>query len=571
MRNLPAPLRTAIVVLFLAGCAPVAAPENAYDPRDLRFSGDETLAIEADFVEHFPDRDSGQANNRLAADWLAERLTRGGLECRVDSWEFTNYSRRVPLNNVVCTMPGASDREIVLTSHHDQAPTTTQGSDNDASGVAIMVHLAEILAAEGTPRYSLVFLFADAEEYGNGGTRRYLETHPDPKRIIAAVSLDNLGKRFYIGLDMDPRGQFGGYGALWLQLAAREAARAAGDVWVPVIRPVVFQVLEQAVPVAFMDEGPFVARDIPAFGFAGICSPEFSEECYETYHTPLDTMEFQSAGSLGQSGRATEALVRQLMGMEAFPEAPGPYVYFDSSSAELRGLPLGLLSLVPVLGFLGSAFLMDRRPLGAKVHRWRMALPHYLSLFLPLVASVVLLYVMVEVGLLDKFAYYFATSKDPAWTNPRWPAILIYIVALGLMIAVGRRLAGRAGLSDGALSHAAVRRLAFLAIGLASGFVFATNPFSLIFTLPLFFWLWIRGRRGVAYGLDLMFFLLGGTLIFVLIYFFGFVILHTGLYVLWYLLMMFAIRMISPAGAVAIAAILAAGLSLVVRPHSSET
>jgi hypothetical protein len=59
-------------------------------------------------------------------------------------------------------------------------------------------------------------------------------------------------------------------------------------------------------------------------------------------------------------------------------------------------------------------------------------------------------------------------------------------------------------------------------------------------------------------------------LIFVLIYFFGFVILHTGLYVLWYLLMMFAIRMISPAGAAAIAAILAAGLSLVVRPHSSE-
>ena len=55
MRNLPAPLRTAIVVLFLAGCAPVAAPENAYDPRDLRFSGDETLAIEADFVEHFPE------------------------------------------------------------------------------------------------------------------------------------------------------------------------------------------------------------------------------------------------------------------------------------------------------------------------------------------------------------------------------------------------------------------------------------------------------------------------------------------------------------------------------------
>ena len=570
MRNPTASLATAIGALILAGCAPVIAPETSYDPRELRFSGDQALSMEADFVARFPDRDSGQPNNRRAADWLAERLNQAGLECRVDSWEFTNYSRVVPLNNVVCLLPGSSDREIVLTSHHDQAPTTTQGADNDGSGVAIMVHLAEILASEGTPHYSIVFLFADAEEYGNGGTRRYLETHGDAKRIVASISLDNLGKRFYTGLDMDPRGQFRGYGPIWLQRVAQEAARAAGDVWVPVIRPVVVQVLEQAVPIAFMDEGPFVARGMAAFGFAGICSPDFSQECDETYHTPLDTMEYQSAGSLGQSGRATEALVRQLMEMEDFPESTGPYIYFDRSRAQLSGLPLALLTLVPVLGFLACAFLIDRRRLAAKVHSWQTALPHYLSLFLPLVASVLLLYAMVEAGLLDKFAYYFATSKDPAWTSPRWPAILIYSVLLGLMIAAARRLAGRISSLGGLASHATRRSLAFLAIGLASVFVFATNPFSLLFTLPLFSWLWIRGRRGAAYGLDVLFFLVGGMLIFVLIYFFGFVILHTGLYVLWYLLMMFAIRMISPAGAAAIAAILAAGLSLVVRPHSSE-
>jgi ABC-type multidrug transport system permease subunit len=91
-----------------------------------------------------------------------------------------------------------------------------------------------------------------------------------------------------------------------------------------------------------------------------------------------------------------------------------------------------------------------------------------------------------------------------------------------------------------------------------------------LFTLPLFFWLLIRGRRGPGRALDLAAFALGGLLVYVLIYFFGFVILRIGLYVLWYLMMMFAIPMISPLGAAAICAILAAGLSLVVSPPQAR-
>jgi hypothetical protein len=169
------------------------------------------------------------------------------------------------------------------------------------------------------------------------------------------------------------------------------------------------------------------------------------------------------------------------------------------------------------------------------------------------------------VGLLQEFAYYFATTKDPAWTNPRWPAIAIWIVALVGMILLGRRLAASAA-TAATPTHPAIRSLAFLAIGLAAVFVFFTNPFSLLFMLPLFFWLLVRGRRGWGYLLDLVFFLLGGLMIYLLIYYFGFGILRIGLYILWYLMMMFAIPMIHPAAAVAIAGILAAGLSLIIRP-----
>ena len=556
----------ALLLLFLTACTPVSAPEISFDPQDLRFSGEVALAIETDFVTHFPDRDSGEPNNLRAAEWLVDRLGGAGLDCEIDNWEFVNYSRNVPLHNAICTLAGESEQQIVLTAHHDQAPMTTQGADNDGSGVAILVQLAEIFADEGPRPHTLTFLFADAEEFGNGGTVRYLETHPDPEMILAALSLDNLGKRWYTGLDMDPRGRFRGYGPVWLQRAAQEAARAAGDNWVPVMRPAVFQALEQAVPIAFMDEGPFVAAGVPSFGFTGICDIDFQEDCYATYHTPLDTIDTQSAHSLAQAGSATEALVRQLFQTEYFPRPAEPYLYFEGSGSMLRGLPLTLAFLLPVTLFLVSAYLIDRRSEGEKAPAWRYALPHFLSLWLPLALSVALLYGLVEVGLLDKFAYYFATSKDPAWTQPLGPAIGLWFLALVLMIVLGRRLAARSGLAVPPPSHAAIRSLAFLAIALAAVFVLLTNPFSLMFMLPLFFWLLIRGRGGAAYFLDLLFLLLGGLLIYVLIYFFGFVILRIGLYVLWYLLMMFAIPMIHPAAAVAIAAILAAGLSLVIPP-----
>jgi hypothetical protein len=556
---------------LLASCAAVDAPDVAYDPNDLRFSGDTALAIEADFVTRFPDRDSGEPNNLLAAEWLANTLEGLGFDCRLDAWEFVNFSRVVPLRNAVCLLPGESDREIVLTAHHDQAPMTTQGADNDGSGVAILVHLAEIFAAEGVPPYTLVFLFADAEEYGNAGTARYIETHPDPEQIAAALSLDNLGKFFYNGLEMDPRGRFRGYGPIWLQRVGQEAARAAGDLRVPSIYPPVFQALYQAVPLAFMDEGPFVENGIPAFGLTATYPAEFAQLHQDTYHDPRDIVDLQSAESLEAAGRVTEALVRQLFLMDEFPRVQGPYLYFEDSSSTLRGLPLTLIFLVPVTLFLASALLIDRRPLREKVGAWRSGLPHYLSLWLPLVASVVGLYVLVAAGLLDTFAYYFATTKHPVQTQPRWAAIAIWIVALGLMLVLGRLLAARTSTADQTIPHAARRSLAFLTIGIAALFVLLTNPFSLVFLLPLFFWLLIRGRRGAGFLLDLAFFLLGGVQVIALVYFFGFAILHINLYVLWYLMMMFAIPMIHPAASIAIAAILAAGLSLIVPPPRPTT
>jgi hypothetical protein len=555
-----------LLAISLAGCSAAPELQASYDPTTLRFDGQRTYEIEKEFVGFFPNRASGMPNNRLAAGWLKDRFSSSGWSCQIDEWEVINYSRPVPMRNVVCTLPGQSPQEILVVAHHDQAPTTVEGADNDGSGIAILLQLGEIFASEAQPAYTLVFVATDAEEYGMLGTRRYIQTHPDTEGIIAGISLDNLGKNFYPGLEFEVVGQFRKFGALWLQRLAGVAARAAGDLWVPQIRSPLDQITSQAVPVSFMDQGPMVAAGVPALGYAGTVPPEYAALHWQTYHSPQDQMAYQSPDTLHQSGRAAEALIRQLLSMKTFPKESGPYLYFPSSDQVLRGLPLWAMFVgLVALFFLGS-YLNGSRSLGEKLPGWREAVPHFLGLWLPLVGAILLLYLFVAVGLMDKYELYPATTKDPATLNPRWPAVILFLLGTGIFLALGRWLVRLYAGSRPAPTAGSIKGFSLFVVSLAALYVLAINPFSLLFFLPLLFWFLIGMRKGAGRILDILFFLLGGLVVYALFYFFGFVIQHLDFAVLWYMMMMFSIGEVGPLTALAVTAILAAGLSMVVNP-----
>ncbi|MCB9569224.1 MAG: M28 family peptidase [Myxococcales bacterium] len=572
-------LKGAAAALALAltgalGCAPAPAPALAYDPASLAFDGEAALARLQRFVAEFPDRDSGQPNNKRAADFIEGRLAGLGLTCERDAWTVVNHSRELALGNVVCRLPGASPRELVIVAHHDQSPETVEGADNDGSGITILLGLAEVFAREPGPRpLTLTFLAADAEEWGMLGSLRYLETRDDPKTIAAAISLDNLGKRFYDGLIVEPTGQFRGYGPLWLIRAAEAASRAAASAGAFAVDPraPIQQVLDQAVPISFMDQGPFVAAGIPAIGFAGRVPAESMELHWQTYHAPGDTIELQSAASLGRAGRGAEATIRQLLGMAAAGELPqesGPYLYDPGDEAVLRGPALwAIFAAIVALFGVGSLAAGGWRPAQA-LAGWRRALPHVLALWLPLCASVLVLYGLVGAGLMLDFHLYPATPKDPEIFHPRWPAVVAYLAALAGMLALGRRLAARAQARDGAAAPSFGERksLALALIAAASLYILLRSPFTLLFVVPTLAWIGVRGRCGLGRALDVVLLVVGGAILYLLIYFFGFVILRNGFGVLWYLMMMFGIGMVSLPSAIAVAAVLAGGAAIVVPP-----
>ena len=340
---------------------------------------------------------------------------------------------------MVCRIPGESEKEILVTAHLDQASTTVQGADNDGSGIAILLHLAEIFAAEKDRSYTLTFVATDAEEYGMIGAQRYIETHPNTENIIAGISLDNLGRNYYDGMNMELIGQYRNYGPIWLALTAQEtAAQTDGITWEVNLRAPFDQVTDQAAPVSFMDQGPVVAAGVPSLGFTGHVPAEFSDLHYHLWHGPDDTLEHQSAELLGQSGLIAEALIRQLLSMESFPQEFGRYLYFDDTQQVLRGAPLWAI----FAGFIGLFFLgsiwVDRSPLSEKLRGWRNVLPHFLGLWLPLLASIILLYGFVAVGLMKAYHTYPATTKDPDLLHPRWPAVILFLVGLSLFLFLGR-------------------------------------------------------------------------------------------------------------------------------------
>lgn len=113
--------------------------------------------------------------------------------------------RDVRTRNVVGLLPGSDPERrqevVVLTSHYDHlgvgSPDATgdsvyNGAYDNASGVALMIEVAEALASlEARPARSILFMATAAEEAGLLGTRHYVTEPLIPlSRTVAALNVD---------------------------------------------------------------------------------------------------------------------------------------------------------------------------------------------------------------------------------------------------------------------------------------------------------------------------------------------------------------------------------------------
>ena len=169
--------------------------------------------------EELKGRGLGTTELDKAAEYIAQRFKEAGLKPIGKSYyqKFThNFQDKgiMDLTNVIGIIPGTDpklkDEPVVVSAHYDHLglgwPDVHKGdegkihfgADDNASGVAIMIELAQTMAKTVRPKRTIVFLACTAEEAGLIGSRYFVAHSKDyfKGEIFADVNLDTDGSLF---------------------------------------------------------------------------------------------------------------------------------------------------------------------------------------------------------------------------------------------------------------------------------------------------------------------------------------------------------------------------------------
>lgn len=263
-----------------------------------------------------------------AEETLAPDLTlRGDVGARAKEWKRVVFDPHggdmaVAERNVVGVIPGrgtdtnpeAANEIIVLSAHFDHMGVRSgpvaedgaedrilNGADDDASGVATVLELAEALAHGEAPVRTVVILLAAAEEVGMLGTHWFVDNCPvDLSKVVCNLNFEMLGR---------PDEMVGGSGKLWFtgwdrtNLGPLIAATGVGIVADP--RP---------------SQRFFTRSDNIVFVQAGIVGQTLSSyNMHKDYHRVSDEVQAIDFDHMLEAGEACLAAVRAVVDGELTP------------------------------------------------------------------------------------------------------------------------------------------------------------------------------------------------------------------------------------------------------------
>ena len=102
--------------------------------------------------------------------------------------------------NLICTLPGASSRTILVTAHYDKVKKG-EGAIDNWSGAALLPSLYQTLS-DRPRQFSYTFILFMGEEAGLVGARYYVGQLTPPQRhaIAADVNIDSVGLTGHINM-----------------------------------------------------------------------------------------------------------------------------------------------------------------------------------------------------------------------------------------------------------------------------------------------------------------------------------------------------------------------------------
>jgi hypothetical protein len=469
---------------------PPALPAPALPPT---FDGGAAISLAQELSRLYPDRVPGTAGSTGATRWLTEKMRFFGFcaprqRCALPTQRSDVFEATIPgvgrkrLQNISFAVDGRSPDAIVVMAHRDNTGLGPGANDN-ASGTAALIELARAYGSLSggravVPAHTLLFLSTDGGSFGGLGAARFAEHHQG--KIVGVVNLDSIA-----GHDA-PRIELGGDqarspSASLVETAAARIAEQTGSG--PRRTTALGQLTDLGFPFTFYEQGPLVARGIPAITLttAGDRPPASFG----------DTPERLNRKHLTDIGRATQGLVGSIddAGLVGGTRS---YVYLGQRL--VRGWAIQFALVAMLLPFVVTAvdlFARCRRrriPVAPAVRALRSRLGFWLWAGL-------VFWFLGAVGVWPDGAARPLNPESHAATH--WPLLgLVLFVALavpGWLVSRARLTPRRPATAEEELGgHTA----AMLGLGLLSLLVVATNPFALVFLLPsLHIWLWLPHLR----------------------------------------------------------------------------
>jgi hypothetical protein len=323
--------------------APLAEPPAAYSA--------DRLMVHVNFLAA-PEREGrgfGSRGLEAAADYIGEQFAAAGLKPGGDNGTFfqafsakggaDNAEKR--LRNVVGVLPGSNPQmkgeAALLTAHYDhlgfgwpgaRAEATGKlhpGADDNASGVAVLIELAKVLAAGPPPPRTIVFVAFSGEEAGLLGSRHYVK-NPTPAPlagIVGVVNMDTVGR----------------LGDRPVSILATESARE----W-----PFVFSGITAVTGVQTRSiPGASESSDQQAFIEAGVPGVQLFTSATLDYHRPSDTPDKVDGAGLARVATVASEAIGYLASTEkrltamsrAAGEAPPPAAGSGSRRVSVGAIP----------------------------------------------------------------------------------------------------------------------------------------------------------------------------------------------------------------------------------------
>ncbi len=181
----------------------------------------ERAAEHLQFLTELGPRVAGTMTESDAATYIADQFEAMGYEVTIQDFPAEDSNgNQIFSSNIIATRTGKFDQNVIIGAHYDSILKDDEywcdddlevgtGAGDNASGVAVMLEVAEVLSNYKT-KGTITFIAFGAEESGLWGSRYYAENmeEEDIENTAAMINLDSVGAGdyFYVysGRDGNP-------------------------------------------------------------------------------------------------------------------------------------------------------------------------------------------------------------------------------------------------------------------------------------------------------------------------------------------------------------------------------